>query len=441
VPEDAPNFNAAAVAAWLKNGEAYVATVQTIIRGLWAFVAAMIVTLVIQHRQLNGYQRELKATQIGDLPEWVTLRAAYEEIPPTYLSEKLGPWYRLLEQSVMLSTFMTADKSALAKDRSPASDKIVALIDQSGADIPSATAVDQIGKAFRSLRDYNSNVRAVVWPMNAGVEFDDLSLDELAAMVSAYSYVLDPDLAPGEKATKDLSAVFVNRHLDAVKNAAGEPLFTPPFPENMQAGMGLANLTPLFGDLAVLDLQKFGSNPIPASRAKEMLAQLKTTTFTSIKDAKQRGRDLQHKIDAIQSGDASSPVKIPLIDLELSLADFGYLSSALNAALMVWILWSLKCLRTCLTNARRSDAANDPDVATAMLFNLPGGKAWPKAFLFLFALFLSLPSILGTVVLQSELHRSSAATLAFILPAVFVFALAVRTAAYCSKVKAEGLMT
>jgi hypothetical protein len=429
----------AEAAAWLKNAEGYVGTVQAVMRGLWVFVGAMLVTLVIQHRQLIGYQQELKATLIADLPEWVTLRAAYEEFPPNYLGDKLGTWYRFLVQSTILATFMNGDKNALAKDTSPGASKIVALIEQAGTDIPSEATVQEMSKALLSLRDYNSDIRAVVWPINAKIDFEDLNRDELGALVRVYSYSLDPNLAPGEQAAKALATVFINRHLETVKNSAGEVLFNPPFPEIMKSGATLHNLTTVFGDLAVQDLETFGNHPLQADRAKGMLSELKATTFTSIKEAKRKNAELQRKIDDIQSGDASSPVKVPLIDLELSLADFGYMSSALNAALLGWILWSLRGLRVSLLEVRRARPIADHDVVVATIFSLPGTRTWRHLFIGLLAFFLSLPSILGTVVLQSQLHKSSGATLAFIVPAIGVFALALCAAAYCSNVKLETL--
>ena len=423
--------------AWLQTAGAFVGILKTAFLATGLFVAAILITLVLQHRRLLSYQSEINTTWNADPQAWTLLRLVYEEFPEQYVDDDLAPWYRFLAQTTLLSTLLSGDQAALEKDPSKGAKTLASLIRAVGPDRPNATMISNMSAAFKSLRDYDVAIRTVFWAVNARVNFDDLKRDELSALVSAYGYSFDLKMRDGERDAKAFAQTFFEKHLDAQKNELGDLSFTRDFVAAMKIGMTLDNLAPLKGALSIQDLATFGD--LDTAHINALRTALADTKFTSLHLLQQKEEELKRKIQAIQSRDADSPVKIPFVDMDLTLSDFGYISSALNVGLLLWIFWAVIRLRASFANVRLSDPAGyDPGVAGAAFALLPGAVRWPALNVALLTIFLASPTLAGVTVLPWSPAGLRGMSMFVALAAVVVL-VAFGVASTFQKVKSEAL--
>jgi len=438
---------------WLEVAKTRAQAIRAALGGIGVFVTCVLVTVFGQIRQFEVDRKAeaITACFVGDEPsesgqasparspacpavaDWGILQAAYEEFPVQKIDAELTPWNQFAVESTIIGSFVEGTDPKKFEGLADPEAKLVWLLAEASSKTPlKPGTTSEISHFYLHLKDFDSNVRSVEGALNAKTPFESLDRDQIIALVKAYAFNLDHGDVQGEYAAQGLAnPTFLselNRLRPSVLNAEGHPIMEDRFVQTLKDGASLRLLTTLRQQLMGTDLKKFQE---PDSAEIEKLLQFLTITpFASLNAEQNEDVRLNLQMNAILNGDANSAINLPLLNFSVDLSAFAYLSGFLNLAFLGWIFWQAQQMDYASNRYMKFSDADGTRIEAA-LQGLPGSGTWNLLSRIGLALLVTMPTLLGTLLLFEPLWLSkpgkfhSSTLLYLILPAfVFILSLA-----------------
>jgi hypothetical protein len=367
---------------WLNHAKSTIQRIQNIYTTLLIFVVAMLYTLFLQHFQLREKERELVEVERTASRRWDKLDTLYTQAPyEQYVEQYLRPWYYLC---LMGRERLRVLRDGDSRFRTPQTEITIKRLDS----------------LIESLSNYNAKLQKIRAAQRFNKSFDDLDSEKLLDLIEAFKFKSQPEEIDAfrEELKFAQDNAFALLRIDSVIKDEG--LKMPPHAvEILKKGDELDYFRTLASEILIEDLQTFGENMLTDKEIAEILSELDSKKFTTLKQLHDRQSQLGREIEALKKG---ADIKIPLIDISIPTSLFGAIGGLLNISLLLYFHLLLVRLRESLDKARSLSGTEDRQVLLAVTAALPFAEVSHRLALITNTLILILPSFISAALLTSD---------------------------------------